>query len=81
MPPNSLVLTPSPLSQFSKRNQTETKGGDDGNSYTLPVVLGIVFGALTLLVAVLAYRHDRKRDGKSLLSSLSKARRPPICSH
>ncbi|PUU74929.1 hypothetical protein B9Z19DRAFT_1132209 [Tuber borchii] len=60
MPPNSLLPTPSLVSQFDKRNQTETKGGDDGNSYTLPVVLGIVFGALTLLIAVLAYQHQRE---------------------
>ena len=60
MPPSSLFPTKSLQSKFNKRNQGESKGGNGNKDDALPVILGIVFAALSLLVAILAYRHQRR---------------------
>ena len=83
MPPSSLYPTKSVQLQFKKCNQTETNGGNGSNGYTLPVVLGIVFAAITLLIAVMAYRHQRNSPPMPSLfpSRFDKARLPPTYSH
>ena len=47
------------LSQFNKREHTENKGGDNSNDRSPAVVIGLVIAALTLLLALLSYRHSR----------------------
>ena len=47
------------LSQFNKREQTENKGGNDSDDRSPAVIVGLVIAALTLLLAILSYRHSR----------------------
>ncbi|PUU74468.1 hypothetical protein B9Z19DRAFT_441577 [Tuber borchii] len=47
------------LSQFNKREQTENKGGDNGDDRSPAVIVGLVIAALTLLLAIMSYRHSR----------------------
>ena len=47
------------LSQFNKREQTESKGGDDSDDRSPAVIAGLVIAALTLLLAIMSYRLSR----------------------
>lgn len=78
-PPNSWFPTQSLLAQFNKRDQTGAKGGDGNNGGTTLAIVGLVFAALTLLVAIMSYRHERlRRPLSSLLpSSFVNVRLPP----
>ena len=47
------------LSQFNKREQTENKGGGNSDDRSPAVIVGLGIAALTLLLAILSYRHSR----------------------
>ena len=65
------------LSQLNKREQTENKGGDNSDDRSPAVIAGLVIAALTLLLAILSYRHSRLSH---LVSSSSPSPLLKVCS-
>jgi len=58
------------LSQINKREQTNNEEGDRSDNRSPAVIVGLVIAALTLLLAIMTYRHSRShRSESSLLPS------------
>ncbi|PUU79615.1 hypothetical protein B9Z19DRAFT_1124891 [Tuber borchii] len=67
MPPNSPFPTRGLLGQLNKRDQIGDKGAGSSDNNSPVVMAGLVIAALTLLVAILAYQHERFRHSLSSL--------------
>jgi len=47
------------LSQLNKREQKDHQGGDHSDDRSPAVIVGLVIAGLTLLIAIISYRHSR----------------------
>ncbi|PUU73111.1 hypothetical protein B9Z19DRAFT_1135809 [Tuber borchii] len=60
------------LSQLNKREQKDDQGGDHSDDHSPAVIVGLVIAGLTLLLAIMSYRHSRfgrSQAASSLLPS------------